>query len=150
MALKFSTDLKNYIVNKAIVEKLAGTCGTAGTAEINIYTGAQPATADTAASGTLLCTIIAMGWGTSSIGATGGTAILAATSGLGYSGTAATTGTAGWARLQTVGLGYSGSAATFRVDGDVGTSSTSTFVINTTVITALETVTLLTAPISMA
>jgi hypothetical protein len=144
MALKIGTDLKNYIVNQGVVVKMAGTWGTGGSASINIYTGAQPSTADGTASGTLLCTISNIGW-SDSVGATGGTAALANTAG--YVGTAATTGTAGWARLQTVGTGYSGSAATFRIDGDVGTAATCTFVINSASITALGTVTLLTAPV---
>ena len=146
MALRFSTDLKNYIVNKGVVVQMAGTWGTAGTAEIKIYTGSQPASADSEATGTLLCTIISIGW-SDGVGATGGTAGLANTAG--YTGTAATTGTAGWARIQRVGTGFSGSAATHRIDGDVGTASTCTFVINSASITAGGTVTLLTAPVSM-
>ena len=57
---------------------------------------------------------------------------------------------AGWARIECVGLGYSGSAATFRVDGDVGTSVSSTFVINSVTITSGGVVSLLTAPVLMA
>jgi hypothetical protein len=147
MALKFSTDLKNYIVNKALVEAMAGTCGTAGTASILVYSGTQPANGDAATSGDLLCTIAAIGWGATT-GTTSGTAALANTAG--YSGTATGSGYAGWARLQTVKTGYDGAAATFRIDGDVGTASTCTFVINTTTIVSGGVVTLLTAPISMA
>jgi len=147
MALQFSTDAKNYIVNQALVDAIAGTCGTGGTASLNIYTGAQPANADAATSGSLLCTISSIGW-TATTGTTSGTAALANTAG--YSGTATDTGTAGWARLQTVGAGYDGAAATFRIDGDVGTGATCVFVINTPSINTGGVVTLLTAPISMA
>ena len=147
MALSFSTALKNYIVNKALVEAMAGTCGTGGTASISIYSGTQPANGDAGTSGTLLCTITGIGWGTST-GATSGTAALASSTG--YEGTASTSGTAGWARFETVKTDYAGNAATFRIDGNVGTSSTCTFVINAVSITNGGIVSLLTAPISMA
>lgn len=153
MALKFSTDLKNYIVNQAIVKQMAGTMGTGGTASMKIYSGAQPADADAGTSGSILCKIINIGWGgtgsAGTIGATAGTASHSSGA-AGYSGTAENTGTAGWARMETVGLGFTGSAATFRIDGDVGTAATCTFVINVVSITNGGVVTLLTAPISMA
>ena len=147
MALRLSADLKNEIINRAII-KVAGTCYTAGTASIKFYTGTQPADADTVpsgANGTLLCTIINVGWAAGTCGATAGTAGLA--SGTGYAGTAVATGTAGWARFQTVGADFTGSAGTFNIDGDVGTSGASTFIINSVSITNLSTVTLVTAPI---
>jgi hypothetical protein len=148
MALRLSNDLKNEVINH-IVTQVAGTCYTAGTASIKIYTGSQPADADTApagVNGTLLCTIIKMGWGDGTCGATAGTASLAG--GTGFAGTAVATGTAGWARISTVGTDlHTGSAGTYNIDGDVGTSGTCTFVINTVSITNLGAVTLLTAPI---
>jgi hypothetical protein len=147
MALKLSLDLKEYAISAGIVKCMAGTCGTGGTAQLEIYTGAQPADADSATSGTLLCTITGIGWATTG-GATSGTAALA--NAAGYTGTAATTGTAGWARMKTVGLGYTGSAATHVIDGDVGTASTCVFVINAVSITAGGVVSLLTAPISLS
>lgn len=147
MALKLSADLKNFIISQGIVEAIAGTCGTGGTAKLSIYSGSQPADADSATNGTVLCEIENIGWGTN-FGATNGTAALAAESG--YTGTASTSGTAGWARLETVSSGYAGSAATFRIDGDVGTASTHTFVINSVAITAGGIVSLLTAPVSLS
>jgi hypothetical protein len=151
MALRLSNDLKNEVINH-IISQVAGTCWTAGTASIKIYTGSQPADADTApagTSGTLLCTIIAMGWAAGTCGATAGTAALAC--GTGYFGTAVATGTAGWARIQTVGADkYTGSAGTYNIDGDVGTSAAYTFVINSVSVTNLSRVTLLTAPISIS
>jgi len=151
MALKINTDMKNYIVNQGIVKQLAGTMGTGGTASITIYTGDQPSDADTAPSGTfgtILCSIINIGWGGSNgtRGATSGT-ISFGTSG-GYTGTAVETGTAGWARFQRIGTGYTGSAATFRMDGDVGTASTCTFVIDSVEITATGAVNILTCNLS--
>lgn len=150
-ALRLSTDLKNYVINQGIIKQVAGTAYTGGTASIKIYTGTQPDSADTApagVNGTLLCTIISIGWGGGTMGGTAGTAALA--SGTGYAGTAVATGTAGWARFETVGTNFTGSAGTYRIDGDVGTSAAYTFVINSTSITNLATVTLLTAPISIA
>jgi len=147
MAQSISTDLKNYIINKSLVEALAGTCGTAGTASISIYSGSQPANADAGTAGTLLCVISGVGW-TAATGTTSGTAALANTAG--YDGTASTSGTAGWARFQTVATDYAGQAATFRIDGNVGTASTCTFVINSVSVTGGGIVSLLTAPISMS
>jgi hypothetical protein len=156
MALRLSTDLKNYIVNQGIIKQMCGTMGTGGTASLTIYSGTQPATgggATSGTSGTVLCQIINIGWGgttgdASTIGSTSGTIGFAAAAG-GYTGTAVATGTAGWARLQTVGTGFTGSAATFCIDGDVGTASTSTFVINSVSITNLGAVTILSCPISI-
>ena len=157
MALKLSKDLKNYIINQGVVQKMAGTMGTGGTASVTIYTGTQPTNADTATSGTsgtILCQIINIGWGgttgdASTIGATAGTTGLAAGTG-GYSGTAVATGTAGWARLLTVGTGFTGSAATFRIDGNVGTAATCEFVIDSVSITASGEVKILSLPISIS
>ena len=146
MALSLSKDLKNYIISKGIVEAMAGTCGTGGTASITIYNGSKPADADTATNGTALCEIIGIGWAYS-YGETSGTAALGTS--VGYSGTASTSGTAGWARMTTVSTGYTGSAATFTIDGEVGTASTSVFVINSVSLTAGGIVSLLTAPISL-
>jgi len=133
MAFRFNDDAKNYIINQGIVKQLAGTMGTGGTATLYIYTGSQPDSANDApsgTSGTLLCTIINIGWGGSNgtRGATCGT-IAFGTSG-GYTGTAVADGTAGWGRFQRYGTGFTGSAATFRVDGDVGVAGTCTFVID--------------------
>lgn len=149
-ALRISTDLKNYIINQGFIKQMAGTAGTGGSCVIKIYSGSQPTNADAATNGTMLCEIIGIAWGGSNgtIGATSGTAALCSTSG--YTGTAATTGTAGWARMETFGTGFTGSAGTFRIDGDVGTASTCTFVINSVSITAGGSVSLLTAPINIA
>lgn len=150
MALRTSTDLKNYIINQAVIKQLAGTMGTGGSALFKIYTGTQPASADDAASGTVLGTIGTIGWGgtNGTRGATCGTVALGTDAG--YSGVAGTTGTAGWGRFEAFGTGFTGSAATFRIDGDVGTGATCVFVINSQVITADGTITLLTAPINMS
>lgn len=118
MAFRMSNDLKNLIVN-TIVPVIAGTTGTAGTGELKIYSGNQPANADTSGTGATLCTISNIGWET----ATSGTSSFSSTSG--YTGTAGQDGTAGWARLELIG-----EAGTYRIDGDIGTSVANVFTIN--------------------
>jgi hypothetical protein len=151
MAQRLSKDLKNYIVNQAIVKIMAGTMGTGGTASMTIYTGTQPTDADTApsgTSGTVLCTITGIGWGGSNgtRGATCGTVSFGTS--VGYAGTGIYDGTAGWARMVTVGTGFTGSAATFRIDGDCGVAATCSFVIDNASIAVDSVVTVLTCPIS--
>jgi hypothetical protein len=68
----------------------------------------------------------------------------------GYTGTAATSGTLGWGRIETVGTGFTGSAATHRIDGEVGTAATSTFVVNSLVVTALGAVSVISMPVSIS
>lgn len=150
MALKLSTDLKNYIVNQGIVKQLAGTMGTGGTAVLKLYSGSQPTDADQGTNGTLLCTIINLAWGgtNGTIGSTQG--LVAFGTAGGYTGTAATSGTLGWGRIETIGTGFTGSAATHRIDGEVGTAATSTFVVNSTVVTALGAVSVISMPISIS
>jgi len=156
MALRLNADIKSYIINQGIIKQMCGTMGTGGTASLTIYTGTQPTVggdATSGTSGTILCQIINIGWGgttgaASTVGSTSGTIGFAAAA-AGYSGTAVATGTAGWARIQTVGTGFTGSAATFCIDGEVGTASTSTFVINSVSITNLGAVTILSCPISV-
>jgi hypothetical protein len=149
MALRLSTDLKNYIVNQGVAKQIAGTMGTGGTAVLKLYTGSQPATADAGTTGTIFAPFIGIGWGgtNGTIGATSGT--LAFGTAAGYTGTAETSGTIGWGRIETVGTGYTGSAATHRIDGDVGTAATCAFVVNSCVVTALGAVSVLSMPISV-
>ena len=147
MALRLSTDLKNYIISKGIAEAMAGTCGTSGTASLNIYNGTQPATGDSGTAGTLLCTISGIAWGVNTGATTSGTAGLATTAG--YAGTAVATGTAGWGRMETVATRYDGSAGTFRIDGDCGTAATCIFQINVAAIQSGGLVTLLTNQLSL-
>lgn len=139
MAFKINTQLKNVLVND-VITRLAGTTGVDGTASLRLYTGTQPANADAATSGTLLCTLTDISWAH----CTGGTAALTAS----VSGTTSEAGTAGWARLQTVGAGTEG---TFVVDGSVGAAGTNTFVLSNPIFTtAGGLVSLVTAPIYMA
>lgn len=106
----------------------------AGPATIKIYTGSQPATADTAASGTLLVTFTCAdpAWSAAS----GGVKTLDADPDL--SAAAVATGTAGYARM-------ADSTGTTVFDGSVtATGGGGDFTMNTTSITSGQTVTLLT------
>lgn len=129
MAVRLSASLAN-----ALADQIDSTLGNAGT--IKIYTGSQPATADTAASGTLLATFTlgSPGFGSAS----GGVITL---SGTPLTVAAAATGTAGWFRMAT-----SGAAAV--LDGSVGTSGNQ-INLNTTSITSGVNVTITSGTITM-
>jgi len=122
MTVRLSTQLRN---------NLAGTTGFAATFEngvIEIYSGTQPATADSAVTGTLLGTVtLASGaftpgsptngltWGT----ATGGTVAKSGT--WSFNGVAA--GTAGWFRLKGNAVDSGVLSTTLpRLDGSIATS----------------------------
>lgn len=122
MAIRLSTGLRN---------NLAGTTGFASTfanGVIEIRTGTQPASADNAATGTLLGTVtLASGAftpGTSTNGLTFGTPSGGTVSKSGtWSMVGIAAGTAGWFRLKGNGLDEGGSSATLpRLDGNIATS----------------------------
>jgi hypothetical protein len=103
--------------------------GGAGAATLEIYTGSQPADADTAASGSLLVTLTLNDpAGTQS----GGVITIDVSPAI--SATAVDTGAAGWARLKD-------SDGDTVLDGSVGTSSAD-FIIDSTSITSGQTVAL--------
>src|SRR5688572_11100568 len=106
MAVRLSASLANDLADAVDTAVNAG----AGAGTIKIYTGSQPATADTAASGTLLATFTlsdpAFGPASSGVITLSGTPLTVA---------AAATGTAGWFRLAS-------STPTTVLDGSVGTS----------------------------
>jgi hypothetical protein len=112
---------------------------TSGASTIDIYSGSPPATADEAATGTLLCTI--------TLGATqiwaaagAGTAVLAVQP----SAASLASGTIGYARLKKTIGGYD-----YVIQGTAGTSGTD-FVFNTATTTGTSTtVTLISAPLSI-
>lgn len=98
-------------------------------AELEIYSGSQPADADTAASGTLLATLVLNDpAGTQS----GGVITIDVSPAI--TATAGATGTAGWGRL----LDSTGATV---LDGSVGTSGAD-FIIDSTSITSGQTVAL--------
>ncbi len=119
--LKYSTALKN-----AQQDAITATLGT--TAKLQIYTGTQPATPDTAiTSQVLLATLTCAS--TFAPASSGGVLTLNAIS----SGTAGNTGTATWFRLCTTG------GTVGHIDGTVGTSA-SDLNLNNTSITSGQTV----------
>lgn len=118
MTIKFNDALRNALAD------LIATGVTSGT--LSVYTGTQPATPATAATGTKLVDITL----SSFTAASAGVAVLDL--GSPSNGVAVATGTAGYGRL--VGSGYV-------IDGTVGTTGTD-FTINTASITSGATVTL--------
>lgn len=118
MTIRFNTAQCNMLV--------AAVTGDIGGYTLAIYTGAQPATANDAATGTKLVDITINGFNA----AASGSATLNTTTP--NTGVAVASGTAGWGRV----TGFTGV-----IDGSVGTSGTD-FTINSTAITSGATVTL--------
>ena len=104
--------------------------------KINVYTGAQPATANDAASGTLLFTITKGGDGVTGLELTNSaTGTASKPSGDTWSGTAVASGTAGWFRFYEVGDNPAASSTTAaRLDGSVATSGGQMTVTSTSVV----------------
>lgn len=114
MAIRRSIGLRNYIISSGFKSAFDG-----GTGRINVYTGAQPATAEVAASGTLLgtLTLSSTAFGAPSGGATALASVTSDTS-------ADNTGTAGWCRFYLTGDTAPGSTASStdkRMDLLIGT-----------------------------
>lgn len=105
MAVRLSTGLKNFALDSGL--------GTAfdTTGRINVYTGSQPATADTAASGTLLGTL-AMSSDSFAAASSGAIAINSVTSDT----SADASGTAGYVRFYRTGDTAPGSAGNGTTD----------------------------------
>jgi hypothetical protein len=83
--------------------------------------------------------ITGIGWSA----ATSGTSTFATAGG--YTGTAVTTGTVGWGRMETIGA-----SGTYRIDGDVGTSGNEVYNINVIAMEVDDVITLDSANIYMA
>lgn len=126
MTLRVAVAARNAGLDAAFDRANAG----AGPATIKVYTGPQPATADTAETGTLLATFTLADPAFSA--AAGGVKDLDADPDL--TATAVADGTAGWARCED-------SDGNNVFDGSVGTASTD-FIINSTAITTGQTVNL--------
>lgn len=116
MTIRLATGSRN-----AATTAVVGRLDTGGTGAIRIYTGAQPATGDTAVAGSLLVTIPltspAFGAAASGAAAAGDPAAVASTG----------TGTAGWFRaVDGAGNGvFDGSVTATGAGGDLQLSSTS-------------------------
>lgn len=99
MALRFNTQKQIDLAGQAVD----------GLVELDIYTGAQPASANDAATGTLLGTVTGIAWDQS-----GNPAVLNDPP---YEGSAVAGGEAGWGRFRNAG-------GTLRKDGAVGAEFT--------------------------
>lgn len=107
---------------------------------IKIYTGTQPASADTAPSGTLLVTIQNGGSGITWDAADAGSIAKAAAET--WSGVCGNTGTAGWFRIQAAGDLGTTNTTDCRIDGAVATSGSQLNVSSTAFVSgATETIT---------
>ncbi len=103
---------------------------------IKLYSGSQPATANDAPTGTLLCTVYSDG---SAAGLSFGDAssgVLAKTVGETWSGTAVGTGTAGWFRLVAPSDTAASSTTEERLDGAVATSGAQLNMSSTSIVTS--------------
>ena len=139
MTIRFSTGLRN---------NLAGTTGFAATfanGVIEVYTGTQPATADSAVSGTLLGTVtLASGAftpGTATNGLTFASASGGAVAKTGvWSFNGVATGTAGWFRLKGNATDAGGASTTLpRLDGSIATSGADLNLSNISIVTSAPT-----------
>jgi len=99
MATRISLTIRNYTLEQIVSLLNYGT--------LKIYTGAQPATAEDAATGTLLLTFTDLVW---EVSASNGQILLDVVS-YSYQATAVATGTAGWGRLELSGNKIDGSIA---------------------------------------
>lgn len=128
MTIRVATATRSNMMN--VVE--ADLDGGSGAAQLAIYTGSQPANANTAASGTLLVTLTL----NDPAGVQSGGVITLSVSPA-ISASAGNTGTAGWARLKD-------SAGNTVLDGSVGTTgSGADFIIDSTSITSGQAVALI-------
>jgi len=118
MTVRLDLSIRNEIVDEVV--------STLGIGTLKIYTGTQPASADSAATGTLLVSILFDNGMTT---ASNGSSDLSIPP---ESGTAVASGTAGWGRLERSGLNIDGSVATSGGD----------FTINTTTITTGDSISL--------
>lgn len=125
MALKASTGLRNKLLTSLAFKEIFGNGDATHKAEIRIYSGAAPATADAAATGTLLCSVKAGSNGVTFADAANG--IILKTPGESWAGTISNSGalSAGYYRLVEGSVDDgSDSTSLARVQGNVGTTAT--------------------------
>lgn len=101
---------------------------------INIYTGAQPADADSAASGTLLCTISESGGANGLTWEDAADGVIAKLATETWQGDAVATGTAGWFRVyEAADTPANASTTAVRFDGAIATSGGQMNISNTSI-----------------
>lgn len=128
-----NADLVNALVSAWVIT--AANVNALGSATVQVYSGAAPATADAVATGTLLVSFTTAAAGASWVTATGGSAGLVSN----LAAVAAATGTAGYVRI---------TKSAFVLQGSVGTAS-GNFILDTVSITSGATITLTEATISI-
>jgi hypothetical protein len=111
MAVRISTGLRNYMLDSGVNTAFDGG------AFLDIYTGAQPANADTAPSGTLLASV-SLPADPFAAAAAGAVAL----QGTWVDASADASGTAGWARIRTNADAGGASTTLRRLDGSVTAS----------------------------
>lgn len=133
MTYKVSTGLRNHMLaSNSLRNALAG-------GFIRIYTGAEPASADDAATGTLLCTISLNGSGTGiDLDSTAAGGVIQKPSAAVWKGTNVATGTAGYYRH--VGPADDASASTSqpRLQGRIATSGAEMNISSTALVSGAE------------
>lgn len=136
MPLANSTIMLNAVLANALVAAFANAAaniGAGSSASIKIYSGSAPASADVAATGTLLATFTTAASGASWNAASAGSAALASALNV----NASATGTAGYVRME---------KGTYVLQGSVGTSGTD-FIVDSTSLTSGNNVSLTNATI---
>lgn len=132
MTVRVATDSRNAALAAVNVKANAGS----GAATLKVYTGAQPANANTAESGTLLATFTMA----DPCFETESTGVMDFDANPDISATAVATGTPGWARL-------ADSAGNAVLDGTVGTSGTD-FIIDTATLVSGQTINFLSGSVT--
>ena len=129
MTIKTSTGLRNKMLDTgSLKSRLA-------LGFIKIYSGAEPATADDAVSGTLLCTISVSGGATGlSLDTTAAAGVLAKSAEV-WSGAIVATAVAGYYRFSAVGDTGVGSTTEERIQGSVGLAGADLNLSNTSLTT---------------
>ena len=128
MTVRLSTQLRNNMLGAV------GFQGSFGSCFINIYTGSQPTTADTGATGTLLGTASVNGAGTGQTFAAPSLGVITKTLAEVWRFTGLAAGVAGWFRLWQTGDTVTNTSTTnARLDGSIGTSGADLNLANLTI-----------------
>lgn len=119
MALRISTGTTNQLLDTGSLKAIFSTPGF----YIDVYSGAQPADADAAPTGTKLVTLYSDGTAAAlHFNASASAGVLSKLSSETWSGTIAASGTAGWFRLRLAADGGASSTTDVRMDGSVASS----------------------------
>lgn len=115
--MKLSTGMQNKLLDTGSLKSILNG------SLIKIYSGAEPADANAAVTGTLLCTVSVNGSGTGlTMAAAAASGVLAKNSGEVWKGTNATTGTAGYFRHVASGDDGTLSTTQARIQGSIAVS----------------------------